>query len=174
MLNLTKIYQSILTETTSSTLNCPDLNISDEVIDYVNKFNSSEELLRKGGLPIDMLDRLAFGFSADDIKTLHPNKLKIKWKDDLDNVIYQLDKSKLNKVEWAKKIDLSEPIDVSYNGKYFYIEDGHHRYYAAKILNKPLNINLEIKANPIVKLNLDLSYDNFHRCLFNQIKSNLN
>ena len=54
----------------------------------------------------------------------------------------------------------------------FFIEDGHHRYFAAKILDKPLNINLEIKQNPIIKLSPKLSYDNFHRCLFKQVKNN--
>jgi hypothetical protein len=54
----------------------------------------------------------------------------------------------------------------------FYIEDGHHRYYAAKTLNKPLNINLQIKTNPILKLT-SLGYDDFHRCLFKQIKNSL-
>ena len=37
---------------------------------------------------------------------------------------------------WAKGVDLTEPIDVSFEKNSFYIEDGHHRYYAAKILNK--------------------------------------
>ncbi len=72
---------------------------------------------------------------------------------------------------WASKIDLSEPIDVAYEKDKFYIEDGHHRYYAAKILNKKLKVNLEIKQNPIEKLAPSLSYDDFHRCVFKQIKN---
>jgi hypothetical protein len=48
-----------------------------EIIEYVNKFPTSEALLRYGGLPIEMLDRWAFGFSVDDIKLLMPNKLSI-------------------------------------------------------------------------------------------------
>jgi hypothetical protein len=46
-------------------------------------------------------------------------------------------------MEW--KINLSEPIDISYEsngyGLKFYLEDGHHRYFAAKTLNKTLNVN---------------------------------
>jgi hypothetical protein len=49
----------------------------------------------------------------------------------------------------SEKINLSEPIDISYEsngyGLKFYLEDGHHRYFAAKTLNKTLNVNLEIK-----------------------------
>ena len=68
------------------------------------------------------------------------------------------------------KINLSEPIDVSYEKNKFYIEDGHHRYYAAKILNLPLNVSLQIKQNPVVKIS-DLEYDDLMRCIFKQAKS---
>ncbi len=112
----------------------------------LSKFKSDEDLLRNGGISIELLDRLAHGFSEDDIKTLTPNQLKIKWKDDLENVKWEINKSGLTPKLWASKVNLSEPIDVSYwedsrHKKGFYIEDGHHRYMAAKILNKPLNIN---------------------------------
>lgn len=152
---------------------CPVLPTTKEVINYVNQFNSDEDLLRRGGLPTDMLDRLAFGFSAEDITELNPKQLKVKWKDDFENVLWEVKKSGLSPKAWANKIDLSEPIDVSYEKNNFYIEDGHHRYYAAKTLNKPLNVNLEIKQNPLVKLS-KLDYDDFHRCLFKQIKNNIN
>ena len=118
-----------------------------------------------------MLDRLAFGFSDGDITEISPNKLKIKWKEDLDNVKWEVSKSGLSPKQWSSKIDLSEPIDVSYEKGGFYIEDGHHRYYAAKTLGEKLNVNLEIKTNPITTINKDLDYDNFHRCLFKQIKN---
>jgi hypothetical protein len=150
---------------------CNNIKINKEVFDEVNKFNTSEELLRKGGISIEALDRLAFGFSSDDIKTLTPNKLFIKWKDDLENVKYEILKSGLSQQQWATKINLTEPIDVSFEKGKFYIEDGHHRYMAAKILNKPLNVNLEIKSNPIKQLAPHLGYDEFHRCVFNIVKS---
>jgi tRNA nucleotidyltransferase/poly(A) polymerase len=105
-----------------------------------------------------------------------PNKLSIKWFDDLENVLFEVQKSGLSNREWASRIDLSEPIDVSFEKNKFYIEDGHHRYYAAKILNKPLNVNLEIKSNPIIKLGGDLGYDEFHRVVWNMVhdKKNIN
>lgn len=152
-----------------------EIKLNDDVVNFVNKFNSSEELLRSGGIPIDMLDNLAFGFTEDSIKQLNPKDLKIEWKTDIENVKYEIMKSRLSPKKWALKIDLSEPIDVDYkmlNNKLgFYIQDGHHRYTAAKILNKPLNVNLEIKHNPIVEIAPNLGYDEFHRIIFNQVKS---
>jgi hypothetical protein len=149
------------------------INYNEEVTDYINKFDSDEQLLRSGGLPIDILDRLAHGFSEEDIKILYPKQLKIMWKDDYENVLWEIKKSGLTPKQWASKINLSEPIDVDYmvhkNKKGFFIQDGHHRYVAAKILNKPLNVNLEIKLNPIKELS-NLSYDDFHRDLFKKLK----
>ena len=143
----------------------------------LSKFKTDEELLRNGGISIETLDRLAHGFSEEDIKTINPNDLKIKWKDDLENVKYEIKQSGLTPKQWASKIKLTEPIDVSYweDNKYmrgFYIEDGHHRYMAAKILNKPLNINLEIKVNPIKTIAPHMGYDEFHRYIFNLYKKN--
>ena len=153
-------------------LNCPHINLTPEVIKFVNQFKSDEDLLRSGGLPNDLLDRLAFGFTDEDIKTLNPNQLHVKWHDDMENVKWEQQQSGLSKIAWAQKIDLSEPIDVVYEKNKFYIDDGHHRTYAAKILKKLLNVNLEIKMNPITQINPNLDYDLFHRCLFNQVKNN--
>jgi len=154
---------------------CPHIKTTPEVVNYINKFNTDEELLRSGGLPTNMLDRLAFGFSDEDIKTLNPDQLHVKWHDDMDNVKWEQQKSGLSKVAWAKTINLSEPIDVVFEKNKFYIDDGHHRTYAAKILKQPLNVNLDIKMNPIITLTPKLGYDDFHRCLFKQIKNmNLN
>jgi hypothetical protein len=142
----------------------------------VNNFDSDEKLLRSGGLPTELLDRYAFGFSENDITELHPSRITIKWHNDLENVLWEVKKSGLSPQQWSSKVDLTEPVDVSYelreHGLNFYLEDGHHRYYAAKTLDKPLNVNLEIKANPINKITKNkLGYDDFHRCLFKQIKN---
>ena len=159
---------------------CEPIKITSEISDEVNRYNSPEDLLKSGGLSIEALDRAAFGFSDEDIKTLMPKQLAIKWKDDLENVKYEVEvfrkKSNIQSIQsamklWAKAVDLSEPIDVSFEKGKFYIEDGHHRYYAAKILNLPLNVNLEINTNPIKILAPNLGYDDFHRCVFNQVKS---
>lgn len=158
-----------------------ELKIKYEYIDdlkrELSKFKTDEELLRNGGISIETLDRLAHGFSEEDIKTLNPNQLMIKWKEDLENVKYEIKQSGLTPKQWGSKVNLSEPIDVSYwedtkHKKGFYIEDGHHRYMAAKILNKPLNINLEIKINPIKTIAPNMGYDEFHRYIFNLYKTN--
>lgn len=177
---LTKIREYLSEDHSIKELNCAPIKLNDEIIDEIRKFKTSEGLLRSGGLPTEALDRLAFGFSSDDVKTLIPKQLSIKWKDDLDGVKYEIEllqkkypNKSLNEVMrlWASGINLSEPIDVSYEKNKFFIEDGHHRYYAAKILNKVLNVNLEIKMNPITKLAPSLSYDDFHRCVFKQVES---
>jgi len=99
-------------------------------------------------ISISDLDRAAFGFAREDIKTLSPNQINIKWQDDLDDVIHEQKNSGITETEWASKIDLSTPIDVVFENGKFYLEDGHHRWYAAKILNKSLPVNLEIKDKP--------------------------
>lgn len=148
-----------------------------ELSRYVNQFQSDEELLRSGGLPIELLDRVAHGFSEEDIKELSADKINIMWSDDLENVKWEIERSGLSKKEWAKKIDLSEPVDVDYmengnNGlkKGFWLQDGHHRYMAAKILRKPLSVNLQIKVNPIKEIAPDMGYDEFHRYVFALLK----
>ena len=137
----------------------------------LSKYESSEQLLRSGGISIELLDRLAFGFADSDIVTLNPDQIHIKWKDDLDNVKWEIKHSGLTPRKWAEKINLSEPIDVSYetNKKgvnHFYLEDGHHRYTAAKILKKPLNVSLEIKAKPVRAMNPNMTYDQLMRNLY--------
>jgi hypothetical protein len=109
------------------------LNIIKEKI---NKFNNSEDLLRKGGFDTFELNLYAFGFVDESIKEISPKQLKIKWREDLENVYYEIKQSNLSKLQWSQKINLSEPIDVIFNGKYFILDDGHHRYVAAKTLNK--------------------------------------
>ena len=173
-MKLTTLYDTILNESSG----CPVLKITDDMRREVSRFKSDEELLRAGGLSMVTLNRVAHGFSESDITTLNPDQLNIKWSDDLDNVKWEIKHKGLTPREYATKVDLSEPLDVSYwedleNSfkRGFYIEDGHHRYYAAKILGKPLNVNLEIKVNPFKVLGLGLSYDNYHRCLYNQVMS---
>ncbi len=92
-------------------------------------------------LPIDKVDKAAFGFARKDIKSIMPDKLNIKWKEDIKNPIEQQKKSGLSPKEWAETIDISEPIQLSFKDGKFWVEDGHHRYYAAKILKKPLRVS---------------------------------
>jgi len=132
------------------------------------KYKSGEELLKAGGFSIDTLDRAAFGFSEKDIKELDPKNLNIKWYQDLENVKNEIKKSGLSKEEWAKQINLTKPIDVVFENDKFYVDDGHHRYLAAKILNKKLPVSLKIKQKPIPKIigTKNYNYDEFHRSFF--------
>ena len=179
-MKLIKIIKEAIQEFLNEQENISNVNLNSEFIDdlekELSKFKSDEDLLRSGGLSIEVLDRLAYGFSEEDIKTLTPNQLKIKWKDDLENVKWEINKSGLTPKQWASKVILSEPIDVSYweddtHEKGFYIEDGNHRYMAAKILNKPLNVNLEMKINPIKTIAPNMGYDEFHRFIFKSLKN---
>lgn len=154
-----------------------DSKFIEQLKSELDKYESSEQLLRGGGLSNELLDRLAFGFSENDIKTIHPSKLRVRWKNDLYQVNYEIENSPLTPIEWAKTIDLSEPIDIDYweseeleFKRGFYIQDGHHRYMAAKLLNKLLNANLQIKLNPIKEISPSMGYDEFHRYIFEHFK----
>ena len=135
------------------------------LLDLAKGFNSPDELLRSGGFSIDLLDKVAFGFSAEEVKTLMPKQLNLKYHQDMENPAYKQKQSGLSMRDWAKTVDLIEPIDVSFEKGKFYIEDGHHRYYAAKILGLPLKVNLEIKEKPIpvITENKVWDWDGFHK-----------
>jgi hypothetical protein len=166
-----KLYRESVINEDKNNINCPIISLTEEAINEIKKYKSSEEFLRAGGLSLAVLDRAAFGFSSEDIKELMPNQLYIKWKEDWKNVKWEQEKSGLSKKQYASKISLEEPIDVSFAKGKFFVEDGHHRLFAAAVLKKPLRVNLEIRDNPVVKLAPDLGYDEFHRCIFNQVKS---
>lgn len=141
------------------------------LVSEARKFKSSEELLRAGGFSAEALDRAAFGFSAEDVKTLEPREITIKYREDRDNAIAEAEKSGQTPEAWAATVDLTEPVQVSYEGGKFMLEDGHHRYLAAKLLNKPLNVDLTIKDKPIEKLSgrKDYDYDQFVRDTHDQV-----
>jgi len=169
-MNLRKYIREVIEEGLSKELFCPVINVTQEIVDFVNKFETDEQLLRSGGLPTDILDMAAFGFTEHRIKTLQPKQLKIKWKIDWENVKHEQERSGLSKLDYAKKISLEEPIDVSFEKGKFFVEDGHHRLFAALVRKEPLKVNLVIEDNPIKKLAPTLGYDVFHRCLFKQVK----
>lgn len=95
-------------------------------------------------------DKLAFGFSVDDVIQVPLKNLKIKYKMDMKNVIGY------NMKDYFKGVSFSDlpPIDVIYEKGKFYISDGHHRYgYAKELKLKNINVRIEdIKDNPIITL----------------------
>ena len=170
-LKLVKIYEGL---NNSNELKI-DENYLGDLIYELNQYDSSEGLLRGGGLSNELLDRLAFGFSEGDVKVISPNDLKIRWRNDLYNVKWEIEQSGMDEATWSKGVDLSEPIDVDYTedlpmgySRGFYLQDGHHRYTAAKILGKKLNVKLLIKLNPIKEISDSLGYDELHRVLYDK------
>jgi len=103
-------------------------------------------------LSVDEVDRLAFGFCESDIQSIDPNQLNIRWKGDIENVEHEVAafvSGGKGPEDWANAVDLSEPIQLSFEGGKFFIEDGHHRYMAAYILKKRLNVDeVVFKDNP--------------------------
>lgn len=148
---------------------CSNVNLTQEVIKFVSTFDTLESFFRAGGLSVEMLDRLAFGFCDTDITRLPAKQLKIKWKEDWGNVKWEVGKSKLTPKEWSKKIDLSDPIDVVYEKNNFYVDDGHHRTYAGKVLGVDLPVSLTIKQSPTETLGFS-DYDSLIKCVFNKVK----
>ena len=100
-------------------------------------------------LPTDVLDRAAFGFSSEDVFLVPLSELHVIYQTDLENA-----ESDVQTVAQARKVlRNAPPIDVALRGGRFEIEDGHHRYVAARILRHPsILARVTIKDNPILAL----------------------
>jgi hypothetical protein len=143
----------------------PDHNIiiTDRMAKEAQKYSSDEEFIRNGGFSIQTLDMAAFGFS-DETTSIPINLINIKWKEDLNNVKYEIKQSNLTPINWAKTISLEQPIEISYSKGKVWLEDGHHRFMAAKLLNiKELPCDMTLKAKPLDVLAPNMSYDDFTR-----------
>lgn len=98
-------------------------------------------------LDIDTLDKSAFGYKSGDIVSVNPAQLRLQYPGDMENPEA---KFKQGGMRWVRSVDLREPIDVDIksDGR-MYLADGHHRYFAAKMLGQPLRAKIDIKAKPI-------------------------
>jgi hypothetical protein len=115
------------------------------VLSILDSAYTRDELER---MPVDHLDRMAYGHATGDRVKLHPNDIKIKYKDDLEN---PKDKFRKGGMNWVRSVNQSEPVKVSIDqdGK-FNLEDGHHRWFAAKKLNQHLHADVEkVTGKPI-------------------------
>lgn len=118
----------------------------------ISKLKKYENIIRTHTVP-ELVhydwNKIAFGFSDGDILEIPMSRINIKWHDDMENVIgYDMG-------TYFKNTQYSElpPIDVSFDGKKFYLEDGHHRYgYAHKLGIKRVPVKVDITAKPFVKL----------------------
>lgn len=113
----------------------------------LDKSYTEEELIR---MDTEDLDMMAFGFHSGDLLEVHPESLTVIYDDDLENARDQAEREGWEL--WAKKVDLSDPIEVKLKHGRLQIEDGHHRYLAAKILGSSLLAIVEIWDNPIEKI----------------------
>lgn len=101
-------------------------------------------------MDIDELDRIAFGCNEGDILLVDPNKLAIKYPCDMDNPEYRF---KLEGMKWVNSVSFDEPIQVSIgNDGRMYLEDGHHRRFAAIKKGVKLEAEIEIRGNPILRI----------------------
>ena len=139
------------------------------LISECQNFNNYKDLLKSGGFNDFGLRLFFYGFTENSVTELYPKDIKIKWKEDLQNVYHEIQYSKLTPKVWSSKINLSEPVDVVFENNNFFLDDGHHRYVAAKTLKKPLNVKLEIRNNPFKLLKTD--YDSFHKMFFEKYKN---
>lgn len=89
-------------------------------------------------------DRLAFGFSQDDVLVV-PIKKIIPEPDDMQNVIG------FSMKQYFKGVDFDELplIELYYKKGRFIIKDGHHRYgYAKELGLKSVKAIVDIRDNP--------------------------
>jgi len=99
---------------------------------------------------IDTLDRWAFGVIGDELVKLTPAKISVVHFDDLENAQYQADRYPGGAKRWAKSVSLATPVDVSVRSPgVFTLEDGHHRYLAAKLSDRKLTAKIQVKGKPI-------------------------
>lgn len=115
--------------------------------DIIESKKTRDELER---MNIDDLDQMAFGHKDGDHVSLHPSKIKIVHHGDLINPQH---KFRQHGMKWVKSVSFDEPVEVSVHDRgVYHLEDGHHRYFAAKKLNRPLNARLTIKGKPINRI----------------------
>lgn len=101
-------------------------------------------------MDIDELDRLAFGMADGDVVSVKPAAVRILYPGDLANPQARFDREGM---AWARTVDLSEPVDLSVNDAgELCLEDGHHRWFAAKKCSRSLRGTVTIKGKPIERL----------------------
>jgi len=108
-----------------------------------NRTAQTEEELQK--LPIDVLDRMAFGV-VEGVQELPVGDIKIKYADDYNNAVAEIEEGLWEGNESA----LEEPVEVSLERGIYWLEDGHHRYVMARGLGRDTILaDLSIKDNPV-------------------------
>ncbi len=96
-----------------------------------------------------MLDREAFGFASGDVIKVPLDAIHIKYAADLEDA-----EGDVAKMAVARAVlERAEPVEIALRGGRFELEDGHHRYVAARMLKKKtLDAAIEIHDNPITEI----------------------
>jgi hypothetical protein len=103
-------------------------------------------------IPTPELDRAAFGFTSGSIVEIPIDKIEIKYTGDYDAAWAELHHDRRKVRSYLKSAE-REPVDVSLWHGVYYLEDGHHRYLAAKLSGKKtIRAVVDIKDNPITEL----------------------
>jgi hypothetical protein len=123
-------------------------------------------------LDFDVLSREAFGIASGDVVDLPVGKITIRWKQDLLNAKDDMARLVLTHPApevgvrgapagtasspraWAEAVLRGAPpvdVDLIKGGKYL-LQDGHHRYLAAKFLKRPLRAVVQVSTNPITAI----------------------
>ena len=98
-------------------------------------------------MPIEVLDRLAFGVTSGDCIEISPKEITINYPGDLDNPRHCYAQGGN---AWLHSVSLEEPVDITIDEQgRKNLSDGHHRYFAALLLGKSLKALVEVKANPV-------------------------
>lgn len=120
------------------------MNFIEFLIESASSKYTREQLLE---LDWDKLCEMAYGVKAGDIIQLDPKKIKLKHPD-TENAQHKFD---LYGMKWVRSVKFDEPIKVSLglegknNKEDWYLEDGHHRLFAARKLKMPY-ITAEVES----------------------------
>lgn len=109
---------------------------------HAAKLKSVEELQR---LPIEQLDRLAFGVTEGE-QRLPLDQIQIRYQDDYDDARDYVTEHPEDYLEALE----TEPIEVALERGVYWLEDGHHRYVTAQLRgDTDILVDLTIKDNPV-------------------------
>jgi len=102
-------------------------------------------------MPIEVLDRAAFGVAEGDKVTLRLDEIVIRYPGDLEGA-----ESEIRTPADARRhlAVTTDPVDVSFHLGRFELEDGHHRYVAHTILRDETidAVVVRVRDNPVVAI----------------------
>ncbi len=117
--------------------------------DFEDRWNPAYTREQLERMDSGKLDKMAFGFASGDVRNVPVSKLH-PTNDDIENAVYKASRYPGGPRAWAKSVDFSEPIEVVLRRGKLEVKNGHHRYYAARLLGKKtIRATVEIDDNAI-------------------------